>query len=824
MRHFPPAALALLCAIAVPAAAHAGTFDHDYSDYARNIIPSGQQGDVPIPKGADKQAKMYDALTPLFDKVGPSDLLKDFKNAKFGVNDAGPGATEQVPRKGVKIVRDSYDVPHIKATTYEGGIWAAGWVTAEDRALLLEQVRYASRVAAIDVPGVQALDVITSLRTFVPSAQTDTEIAKQTKVLQSYGKKGKRLLRDIDVFVSGINAYLKKSKSTAKPWTRNDMYALNALKGQFLGQGGGDEARRTQFLASLQTRLGGVKGKSVFDDLRQHDDPEQPATIEGSFPYAPLTKSVAGNVVIDPGSFVEKPGATLRGAPNNGFRANLASNVQLFAGKKSVTGRPLFVGGPQIGYYYPGFTLEMDMHAPGLVWRGATSVPFPGYLLIGRGPDFANMLTSAGGDIIDQYAETLCGGSDTKYLYKGKCTDMGQLDAGTLKGTGGSPDQRVVFNTTVHGPVVGYATAKGVKVAISSKRSSYGRDTVDQLFFQDLSNGTVHDPKSFFKAAAQTPQTFNAFYLDDKHIAAYTTGALPIRPGNVDPGLLTNGNGDYEWKGFLPADKHPHQADPKSGKLVNWNNNLAHGFGAADDEWMRAGASGRVDLLNKNLARLAKNGKQSFATIVSAMNAAATQDTRAIDTVPLLARLLAGTTAPSPRAQKMLDLMVAWNKAGGSRLDRDLDGKVDDPGAAVMDGSWNAVADAFMSPVLGTNLDEFARLQGRYDLPPGGQYGGWFQYFDKDVRTLLGDKVKSPFANRYCGGGDKGACQAAIWVALDDAGKNMAAVTGQDDPSVWRSDATAERIKFTPGLLPLTIRYTNRPSGIQTLASFDGHR
>ena len=48
------------------------------------------------------------------------------------------------------------------------------------------------------------------------------------------------------------------------------------------------------------------------------------------------------------------------------------------------------VGGPQIGYFYPGLTYEIDMHAPGLKWRGATSAPFPGYLLIGRGEDFAD--------------------------------------------------------------------------------------------------------------------------------------------------------------------------------------------------------------------------------------------------------------------------------------------------------------------------------------------------------------------------------------------------------------------------------------------------
>ncbi|MGI8727535.1 MAG: hypothetical protein ACR2K6_07640, partial [Solirubrobacterales bacterium] len=44
------------------------------------------------------------------------------------------------------------------------------------------------------------------------------------------------------------------------------------------------------------------------------------------------------------------------------------------------------------------------------------------------------------------------------------------------------------------------------------------------------------------------------------------------------------------------------------------------------------------------------------------------------------------------------------------------------------------------------------------------------------------------------------------------------------DPTKWRSSATEERISFAPGLLQKTIRYTNRPSGIQQVISFDGQR
>ena len=477
------------------------------------------------------------------------------------------------------------------------------------------------------------------------------------------------------------------------------------------------------------------------------------------------------------------------------------------------------VGGPQIGYFFPGFTYEIDMHAPGLVWRGATSAPFPGYMLIGRGADFATTLTSSSGDIIDQYAETLCGGSQTKYRYNGQCRTMGTFNAGTLNG------DPVTFRTTVHGPVIGYATVKGREVAISYKRSSYGKDVLDQLFFRRLSNGQVDSPQSFFNAASLTPQTFNSFYIDSKHVAEFTSGRLPVRPKNVDPGLPTVGTGQYEWRGFLTKDQHIHGVDPADGTMTNWNNISAHGFGAADDNWGGNGSVARVDMLNRNLGQEKNShGKWDLAGVASAMNAAATQDVRAVDTVPLLADLLKGSSAPNAQAATMLKVLIGWRQRGGSRLDRNLDGKIDDPGAAVMDAAWPKIADAFMRPQLGSQLDELDSLFSRFDQPPGGQYDGWYQYFDRDVRSLLGKPVAQPFQNEYCGHGDRRRCQRAVWHAIAAAGTQLTADQGTSNPYAWRADATAERIHFAPGLLSTTMRYTNRPSGIQQVISFNGHR
>ena len=456
------------------------------------------------------------------------------------------------------------------------------------------------------------------------------------------------------------------------------------------------------------------------------------------------------------------------------------------------------------------------MHAPGLQWRGATSAPFPGYLLIGRTSRFSTTLTSADGDIIDQYAETLCGGSNERYLYKGRCRQMGHFDAGTLNG------QPVQFLTTVHGPVIGYARVRGRTVAISSKRSSRGKDVLDQLFFRRLSNGSIKNPKDFYEAASLTPQTFNSFYIDSENIAEYTSGRQPIRDPRVDPGLPTKGTGQFEWRGFLSPLAHMHGKNPKQGYINNWNNGVARGFGAADDNWMGNGSVGRINLLNFNLKRLQKKGRWSPASVTSAMNAAATQDVRAIAMVPLLTRLLRGSTAPSPQAAQMLSLLSQWRALGGNRLDLNGDGLIDHPGAAIMDTAYPLIVSNALASRLGQPLlVELNSLVPRWDAPPGGQFAGWYQYFDRDIRGLLAkkrSKVPDRFSLTYCGKGHLGVCRSQVWTAIQAAADQLTAEQG-GDPAAWRASAIDDQFSYSP--LPLvTSPYSNRPTGIQQVISF----
>jgi hypothetical protein len=190
----------------------------------------------------------------------------------------------------------------------------------------------------------------------------------------------------------------------------------------------------------------------------------------------------------------------------------------------------------------------------------------------------------------------------------------------------------------------------------------------------------------------------------------------------------------------------------------------------------------------------------------------------------VLARLLKGGTPPSARASQMLALLEAWRAKGGSRLDRDLDGKMDAGAApAIMDAVFPRIADAVASGVFGPQLDQYKTLEGT-NSSQSNFSGGRISLVDKDLRQLLGQDFRTPFKTRFCGGGDLATCRDALWAAFDAAGNELAAAQGNPDPAAWTSDANAERIKFVPGLLQTTIRYTNRPSGIQQVISFNGHR
>ena len=810
-----------------------------------NIIPHGQAEPgaswltAPGILPAETQARMYDRLTPLYRDIGPNVLQPSedgtgfYKSSRLITNPADPALVTDLTVSGAaaggapvqaRIRRDAYGVPHVYSASDDGVVFGAGYVLGEDRNLLINQARSNGIASLIDLPGVPGINLVLGLFDYKPSKAVLAQVNReQESALRAAGPEGVAVLRDIDTYLAGVNTWRAANSPSTAPYTRTDIYSLNGVKAQFLGEGGGAELDNEAMLGKLKQALGTATGNKAYEDLRQRNDPEHPRTgSRRASWYQDVSVSGGRGVVhLRPGSF-RSADVTLPGGPAAARAATRAvaattaqpdgdtraSNSLLVSGKRSVTGKPLYVGGPQIGYNYPGLTLEMGLYGPNIKVRGATSAPFPGYMLIGRGEGFGFSLTSAGADIKDTYAERLCGASKTRYRFKGKCRTMQTVDAGTI--SKGGKTVKASFRRTVHGPVVGYARdSRGRPVALSQRRSSAGRETTDQLLFRRLTLGQVKTPAQLNAAAALTPQTFNSLLVTDKDIAFYTSGRLPVRPKGVNPDLPTDGQGAFEWQGYLPASKHPQDANPASGMLVNWNNEPAPGW-PASDERVSQGPEDRVRLLTSELAR---QEKHTIASVLSAANAGATQDPRGKLAWPIIRAVLQRGKAPSPLAAKVAAVLDAWSAEGASWRDGNVDGTIDAAGVPAIQAVWKPLALAAMCDRLTpAGCKALRDRQGEQNAPPGGQSSGWQNYMDKDLRRLLGRPVRGAYALKYCGRGVVARCASRLWAAIDAAARSAAPKLGAE-PAAWRQPTSSAAITFSP--LPLiTMQYTNRPSGI----------
>ena len=194
------------CALAVAAmlfavpGASAVTYPTDYSapNEAWNVLAPGQQGTNPPGANSFDQRHLYDGLTPNFDTVTDAMLPTYFKKNVFGLGGGLPVSTFTPPgHPGVVIERDSRRVPHITATTRTEGWYGVGYVSIQDRVLLMERLRGPSRLAAIDAPGIDPFAVINAGRSFTPSAQTEAYLASQVQLLQDAGPDGQQIIDDV---------------------------------------------------------------------------------------------------------------------------------------------------------------------------------------------------------------------------------------------------------------------------------------------------------------------------------------------------------------------------------------------------------------------------------------------------------------------------------------------------------------------------------------------------------------------------------------------------------------------------------------------------
>lgn len=327
----------------------------------------------------------------------------------------------------------------------------------------------------------------------------------------------------------------------------------------------------------------------------------------------------------------------------------------------------------------------------------------------------------------------------------------------------------------------------------------------------------INSARDFQKAFARFTFTFNWFYLDHKDIAYQLGGTHPLRARHTQPDLPVWGTGEWEWRGNLSFKGTPKEINPAKGWMTSWNNKHAPGFRAADSRYSY-GPVQRVDLLDKAIKAHKRAGKISLVDLVNVMGEAATTDLRGSHVLPWMLKALGKQN--DPRLQTAVELLKEWRKAGAHRRDKDLDGSYENSSAiALMDAWWEPALDAVFRPTLGDAYELIPTTHHDAPGPLGSAFnGGLYGHIQKDLRTVLGKKVRGKFSREYCGKGSLKACRAALTASLDAAVKALEEEFGAD-PATWDADEAGDQIDFRPvGLQDQPdMQWQNRPTFQQVL-------
>jgi acyl-homoserine lactone acylase PvdQ len=909
-------ALALF-ALSSPAFAQVQPYGtNDYGGF-RNILPPGEGTTVnafglaafelngTLPPHYDDQRLPYQNLIHATPGLRADQIGNFYKDGSFGVKPENVERTyrpDPAGHPGLTVIRDNWGVPHIYGTTRSDVIFGTGYVGAEDRLFFMDVLRHAGRAQLAEFAGGanKAMDA----EQWDVAPYTEQDLQRQIDLADDvYGQEGVQLQRDLGDYIAGINKYISEAQLDPTkmpgeyaaigkplgptPWMGTDVIATASLIGGIFGKGGGGELANAEVYKSAIAKFGGGPGTQVWQDFRRANDPEAPTTVHNgqTFPYQDrpgiAPESNPAVALPDAGSLVDgSPDDGPSGGhglldgilgPLGGMRG--ASNALLVSAKRSQSGHPEVVFGPQVGYFAPEILMEEDLHGPDIDARGATFTGVNLYVLLGRGQDYAWSATSAGQDIIDTFAEKLCepdGSQPTinsmHYLYKGECRPIEVLNRdetitpnpGDDNGGQGVQTFHLQAQRTVHGIISKRGTVGGQPVAFARLRSTYFHEADSARAFSQLNEPSqVQSATDFQHVMSKINFTFNWFYADDKDIAYFNSGDNPVRAGGTDPEFPAWGTGQYDWQGWDPvlpekgtgleggtnvADYTPFAQHPQvinQDYISSWNNKQAPGYRAAEDNYSY-GPNHRVQSLNERIqAGIAGGKKMSLAGLISAMEDGGSVDLRGSQVLPLMLDVIESSGPLTPAESDAVAKLRAWSAAGAHRRDNaPQDGHYDSAEAvALMDAWWPKALEAAFRPALGDELFGKVQAEMGFDDPPGpvgsAYISGWEGYVNKDLRHLLGRSVLDPFSRGYCGDGVIATCRTELLGSLDaaiDQARNHpdqlypeagGCFTGGGGDSQMCHDA----IRFTTvGAVSVKpIEWINRPTW-QQVVEVRGHR
>lgn len=513
-----------------------------------------------------------------------------------------------------RVIRDTNDIPHIKARNDHDLFFLQGYLQAQDRLFQMDVSRRRASGTLAELIGPGALPQDVQLRT----------MGLRRAATRSWSVETDRVKSILQAYSDGVNAYVASHSlppeyqalklSTFEPWTPVD--SLAAIKVLGFAESFQSDIQPTLDLLHYQAagRALGFDGTKLFFEDVQRSAPFDPASTvpDASVMSTPVPEEHHGREMS--ADFLE---ARTLGLANEyekrtrdieifhnsrGGQPDDFSNEWAISGSATTTGRPLMANDPHLDLGTPATWYPIHLQAGSMDVIGE-SLPGVPIIVVGHNRSLSWGLTDDPLDTWDWFQEKIVADAKSpsgfSTTYKGNNEPIIPIPetfrmnhAGTLvtvPAGGGIPAATLIVPRRNNGPLISFDPQHGTGISVQWTGFSGSRELDAELTWSEASDLTMfREGLSFFSAPTE-----NIAYSDVQgNIAYFAIGEVPVREdlqaGTVNglpPFFLRNGTGGNEWLPtihpqpnqatpyeILPGSELPHLINPPAGFFVNANN------------------------------------------------------------------------------------------------------------------------------------------------------------------------------------------------------------------------------------------------------------
>jgi penicillin amidase len=468
----------------------------------------------------------------------------------------------------VRIVRDTWGVPHIYAKSDADLFLAQGYVAAQDRLWQMEMWRRTAEGRLAEVLGPQAVGRDKTARLLKYRGRFDAE------EFESYHPDAKRLMT---AFVAGVNAFIASHGARLavefvltgiipEPWTVETLLLRQVTFGDATS-----ELQLARQVASL-----GVDAAN----RRRNPDPWDDLAVPNGLDVASIGDDVLA-AIRGGGRGMPRPQIVpgyrgLFSAPQRQRDAHAplvedrvkepGSNNWVVSGALSSTGKPVVANDPHREVGNPSLRYIFHLNAPGWNVIGASEAPFVG-IALGHNERLAWGLTIVGTDQHDVYVEELNPANPNEVRWQNGWEPLRVVreDIAVKDGT----PQTIELKFSRHGPIFFEDRAKHRAYALRSALHEPGTAP----YLAGLRLSLAKNCREFLDAAMYWKYPSENLICGDVdgNISWQASALTPNRKGWVGR-LPVPGTGAYEWQGF--RQDLPRELNPARGFVATANHNI----------------------------------------------------------------------------------------------------------------------------------------------------------------------------------------------------------------------------------------------------------